>query len=189
MHAAVAERADEFTLADVIERTSGKLVSRHPHVFAAAPGGATATADEVYQNWDRLKQTEKQRASALDGVPLTLPALAASQSIQGRARRQGFVWPDIEGPLEKLREELEEFARATSAADREDEFGDILFVATNIADRLGVDAEQALRRANAKFRRRFGHVEALAREAEVDLTTLDLAALEELWARAKSLID
>lgn len=184
MHAAVAERLDEFTLGDVVEHISRKLIRRHPHVF----GDVTASsAEEVYQNWEALKQKEKPRESILDGVPATLPALAASQAIQGRARRIGFDWPDIEGRLEKLREEIDEFARANPGAEREDEFGDILFVITNIADATGIDAEQALRHANAKFRRRFGHVERLAAERGIDMKGSTLESLDALWNEAKAL--
>lgn len=184
MHAAVAERLEEFTFADVTEHISRKLIRRHPHVFGEANA---KTAHEVYQNWEALKQAEKPRSSILEGVPSTLPALAASQSIQGRARRIGFDWPDIEGPLEKLAEEIREFARAEKGdGDREDEFGDILFVIANIAQRLGVDAEQALRRANEKFRRRFGRLEALANERGINLKELDLAGLDALWNEAKA---
>ena len=182
MHSAVASRAGEFSFADVAEHIARKLIHRHPHVFGDT---AAASAEQVYQNWEKLKQQEKPRDSILEGVPVTLPALAASQSIQGRARRVGFDWPDVEGPLEKLREELGELARAADAAEREDEFGDVLFVMTNIADHLGIDAEQALRGANAKFRARFGIVERLAREAGSDLRSLDLAGLDALWDRAK----
>ncbi len=183
IHAEVARRQHEFQFADIAERAARKLISRHPHVF----GDATAsTAEEVARNWEALKQVEKPRTSILDGVPPTLPALAASQSIQGRARRIGFDWPDIEGPLDKLAEEIAEFARANGAAEREDEFGDILFVVTNIADHLGIDAEQALRGANEKFRRRFGRVEALAAGDGLDLKKLDLAGLDSLWDRAKA---
>ncbi len=183
MHAAVAERLDEFTYADVNEHIARKLIRRHPHVFGEA---RVENAEDVYQNWEALKKQEKPRASILEGVPATLPALAASQSIQGRARRIGFDWPDIEGPLEKLREEIGEFARAEGEADREDEFGDVLFVIANIAQRLGVDAEQALRRANEKFRRRFGRLEQLAAEKAIDLKALDLAGLDALWELAKA---
>jgi tetrapyrrole methylase family protein/MazG family protein len=184
MHTAVAERLDEFDLGDVMEHISRKLIRRHPHVF----GDTTApSADEVYQNWEALKQKEKPRESILDGVPSTLPALAASQAIQGRARRIGFDWPDLKGRLEKLQEEVGEFARANPGAEQEDEFGDILFVVTNIADSLGIDAEQALRGANGKFRRRFGHVERLAQERGLDLRELDIARLDALWDEAKVL--
>jgi len=157
-------------------------VRRHPHVFGE---GEAHTAEEVYRNWEALKQAEKPRTSILDGVPRTLPALAASQAIQGRARRIGFDWPDIDGPLEKLREELGELARAEDGAAREEEFGDILFTLVNIADRLVVNAEQALRRANEKFRGRFGAVERLAAGRGLDLRELDLEALDRLWEEAK----
>ena len=183
MHAAVGERNNEFTFADVAEHISRKLISRHPHVFGDT---VATTSDEVYRNWEALKQQEKPRSSVLEGVPATLPSLAASQSIQGRARRIGFDWPDIEGPLDKLAEEIGEFARAGNADEREDEFGDVLFVIANIAQRLDIDAEQALRRANMKFRARFGIVERLAAESGKDLRDLDLAGLDELWDRAKT---
>ncbi|KAA0222507.1 hypothetical protein EDM76_13545, partial [bacterium] len=135
---------------------------------------------------EALKKAEKPGTSILDGVPATLPALAASQSIQGRARRIGFDWPDVDGPLAKLVEEVEEFARAGSVDEREDEFGDILFVLANIGQRMGVDAEQALRGANEKFRRRFRTVEELAAGRGVDLKDLDLAGLDALWDEAKA---
>ncbi|MGI8925832.1 MAG: nucleoside triphosphate pyrophosphohydrolase [Tepidiformaceae bacterium] len=187
MHAEVGARSGEFTLADVTSQITTKLIRRHPHVFAGADAG---TAAEVHRNWDAIKQAEKPHESILDGLPATLPALAASQSIQGRARRTGFDWPDIDGPLEKLVEEVSEFARATAGdGDREDEFGDILFVAANIAQRLGIDAEQALRGANEKFRRRFGAMEAIALAEGIALKDLDLAALDVLWERAKRQID
>lgn len=182
MHTAVAERLEEFSTGDVVEHIARKLIRRHPHVFGE---GTASTADEVYQNWEALKKQEKPRQSILDGVPATLPALAASQAIQGRARRVGFDWPDVDGPLEKLREEITEFAQAETASEREDEFGDILFVAVNIADHLGIDAEQALRGANQKFRSRFGAVERMARERGLDLKALDLAGLDALWDEAK----
>lgn len=183
MHAAVAERLDEFAFGDITDHIARKLLRRHPHVFGDAQA---ETADDVRPMWEALKQAEKPDQSILEGVPATLPALAASQAIQGRARRVGFDWPDIEGPLDKLREELSEFARADGPADREDEFGDILFVIANLGQRLGIDAEQALRRANDKFRRRFARVETLARERGVDLKDLDLAGLDALWDEAKA---
>jgi tetrapyrrole methylase family protein/MazG family protein len=183
MHTGVAERLEEFTFADVTEHIARKIVRRHPHVFGEA---VAPTAEDVRRSWEALKQEEKPRQSILEGVPGTLPALAASQALQGRARRVGFDWPDIEGPLDKLVEEVREFGHAANAWEREDEFGDILFVVANVAQRLGVDAEQALRRANEKFRRRFGRVEQLAASRGVDLRALDLAGLDELWDEAKA---
>lgn len=183
MHAAVAERLDEFALGDVIAGIAAKLVARHPHVFA---GGAAETADDVRDAWEGLKRRERPDRSRLAGVPATLPALAGSQTLQQRARRAGFDWPDMDGPLEKLAEEIGELARAETDRDREDEFGDVLFVTAHIAQRLGVDAEQALRRANAKFRRRFAHVEREAAAERVELDALDAAALDRLWERAKA---
>lgn len=183
MHAEVGARNETFVLADMVEHIARKLISRHPHVFGE---GSASTAEEVYQNWEQLKKKEKPRDSILDGVPQSLPALAASQSIQGRARRVGFDWPDVEGPLDKLREEIAEFAHADGASERADEFGDILFVLVNIADHLGIEAEQALRGANRKFRRRFAHVERLAADRGLDLRDLDLPALDALWDEAKA---
>ncbi|MFN0095140.1 MAG: nucleoside triphosphate pyrophosphohydrolase [Dehalococcoidia bacterium] len=182
MHAEVADREGTFSLGDIAERVGRKLVHRHPHVFAQAEAG---TAEQVYQNWDALKRAEKPRDSILDGVPVSLPALAASDSMQARARRAGFDWPGMDGPLEKLAEEIAEFARAEGPKDREDEFGDILFVIAGIAGRLGIDAEQALRVANTKFRRRFGTLERIARERGLELGDPALPALE-LWAAAKA---
>ncbi len=182
MHAAVAERQGEFTLGDVIAGIAAKLVARHPHVFA---DGAAETAEEVRAGWEALKRRERPDRSRLAGVPATLPALAESQTLQGRARRAGLDWPDVEGPLDKLAEEIGEFARAETDEEREDEFGDVLFVAANIAQRLGVDGEQALRRANAKFRQRFTHMEREAAAGGRELEALDLPALNRLWDRAK----
>lgn len=184
MHAAVAQRTGDFTLADVTEHITRKLIRRHPHVF----GEATAkSSEQVYQDWEGLKKAEKPEGSILDGVPASMPSLAASQSIQGRARRVGFDWPSIDGPLEKLQEEIGEFARAGDAAAREDEFGDILFVLANIGQRLGIDAEQALRLANEKFRRRFRAMEQVAEARAIDMKALDLAGLDALWDEAKAM--
>jgi tetrapyrrole methylase family protein/MazG family protein len=183
MHAEVARREGTFSIGDITDSIGRKLIRRHPHVFGDVEAD---TPDAVAQNWEQIKKTEKPDGSILDGVPIALPALAASQSIQGRARRIGFDWPNIEGPLEKLAEEIGEFARADGAADREDEFGDILFVVANVADHLGIDAEQALRRANGKFRKRFGIVEQLAGERALDMQAMDLPALDALWDEAKA---
>lgn len=184
IHTAIAEIAGEFEMHEVIERITTKLIQRHPHVFG---DGTASTSAEVEENWEKLKKVEKRRDSILEGVPASLPALAQSQSLQGRARKVGFDWPDVAGRLEKLQEEVGEFARAANPAEQLDEFGDILAVLVNIADHFGIDAEQALRGANAKFRSRFGTVEKLARERNVEMTDMDLAGLDALWDEAKRL--
>ena len=183
MHTAVGERLGEFELGDVVSRIAAKLIARHPHVFADA---TAETAEDVRASWEVLKQKERPDRPRLEGVPTTLPALAESQTIQGRARRAGFDWPDIHGPLEKLSEEIAELALAETEQDREEEFGDVLFVIAHIAQTMGVDGEQALRRANGKFRRRFGLVERWANEQSLDLNEMDIKARDELWERAKA---
>jgi len=183
MHAAVAERLDEFELRDVIEAISSKLVARHPHVFA---GGSADSAEEVRANWEALKRKERPGHSVLAGVPSALPALAEAQTLQGRASRSGFDWPDVRGPLDKLAEEIGELALAETPEEQEDEFGDVLFAIANLSQRMGIDGEQALRRANQKFRRRFGAVEHWAREAGDELHDLSLDDLNALWDRAKA---
>lgn len=177
MHAAVANRSGEFSFGDITEAISRKMIQRHPHVFAG---------ERYRPNWEEMKKNEHPDQSVLDGVPPGLPALAQSQSIQSRARKAGFDWPDIEGPLDKLAEELGEFARAETDNEREDEFGDIIFVVANIADHLGIDAEQALRLANRKFRRRFMRLEELAAEDDIDVRTAGLEVLNQLWDQAKA---
>lgn len=182
MHAGVAERSETFSFEDVSEGIARKLVRRHPHVFAGAPGD---TAEEVFSNWEQIKKAEKARDSVLDGVPLSMPALAASQTLQGRARRAGFDWPDIRIPLAKLVEEIEELALAADAAERESEFGDVAMVLAGIGQRMGIDAEQALRGANRRFRVRFAIVEQLAREREIDLLAASVDEVVGLWSEAK----
>ena len=115
-----------------------------------------------------------------------MPALAAGQEMQERAAALGYDWPDIEGVLDKVAEELGELARAETAAERHEEFGDLLLVAVNVGRKLGIEAEAALRGANHKFRARFGRVERMARERGVALRDLDFAAMDELWDAAKA---
>jgi tetrapyrrole methylase family protein / MazG family protein len=148
-------------------------------------------AEEVKANWQRIKQQERagddqQSRSLLSGVSQSMPALAGSQAMQERAAQVGFDWPEISGVLEKLSEELEELQSAGSADAREEEFGDLLFVLVNVARWLKLDAEDALRRANQKFRSRFGIVETLARQRGVDLPSAGLNALNALWDEAKA---
>jgi MazG family protein len=188
-----------FDLADVQAAIASKIVRRHPHVF----GDAVAhTASDVNRQWERIKADERAAAaagdpagddgtpapqrSALEGISPSMPALAASQEMQERAAHLGYDWPSIDGVLDKVVEEAEELRHAASDAERSEEFGDLLFVLVNVARRRGIDAEAAVRSANAKFRRRFASVERGAAARGVALRDLDFAALDALWDAAKA---
>ena len=175
-----------FDIVEVIDAISEKMERRHPHVFGDVDA---ADAAAVKANWEAIKANEKRAAgraesSLLDDVPAGMPALVRAQKLQKRAARVGFDWPDAAGAIAKLREETEELADIPDGdADRqEDELGDVLFSAVNVARKLGLDADAALRRANAKFERRFREVET---SADAPLDTLSLDAMETLWQAAK----
>jgi ATP diphosphatase len=176
-HSRMAEEAGLFALPDVVAAISDKMERRHPHVFGDSPGGHA-------QHWERLKADEREAkgdSGALDGVAIGLPALLRAEKLQKRAARTGFDWPDADGPRAKVIEEIAEID-AASPAEREEEIGDLLFAVVNWARHLGVDAEAALRAANAKFERRFKAMEAEAGDA---FAGLDLDAKEALWTGAK----
>jgi MazG family protein len=188
-HCQLARERGEFTVADVLQRLCEKMVRRHPHVFGDS---AVADAREALSQWERIKSAEvptggKPR-SALDGVPSTLPALLRAQRLQVKAARLGFDWPTWEGAWAKVREETGEMEAALAAGDRshiQDELGDLLFSVVNLARLLDIDAEDTLRRAGAKFTRRFKEVEA---EMVAVGTTVREASPEELdraWEAAK----
>jgi ATP diphosphatase len=178
-HSRIAEEAGEFALADVVEAISTKMERRHPHIFGdadASPGWETIKAAE------RTAKSADAPEGALAGVALGLPALSRAEKLQKRAARVGFDWPDPSGPRAKIDEELVEVAEA-SEADRAEEVGDLLFAVVNWARHLGIDAEAALRSANAKFERRFAAMEA---DAGDGFTGLSLDEKEALWSAAKS---
>ena len=165
-----------------------KLVRRHPHVF----GEATASSSrEVLESWHELKRKEKAdtEASALSGVPRDLPALSHAQAVQERAAGIGFDWEDAEGVLEKVSEELREVQDAGSHEEREAELGDVLFSVVNASRWMGLDAEGALRGANARFRRRFTQMERLGRERRTPVAGLTLDQKEALWQESKRLLE
>ena len=179
--------SDRFDVADSLDEINSKLVRRHPHVFA---DGDAKTSDDVLRRWDEIKATEKPRPKGLlAGVPRSLPALVEAQQIARKAAGAGFDWPDIEQVFDKLREELAELdaARAGSHAEAvEGELGDLLFVVVNIARFLKIDPEQALRKTNAKFRRRFAHVESGLENENKTLQDASLEEMEALWQNAKT---
>jgi tetrapyrrole methylase family protein/MazG family protein len=185
LHAQIAVEEGDFSLAQVIEKISTKIKRRHPHVFGDAVVGGTA---EVLHNWEEIKREEKGEAggSMLDNVPPTLPALAQAQSYQRRVARVGFDWPNVEGVVAKVAEEIEELQRTSDAAEREEELGDLLFSVVNLARWLKVDAESALRTANARFARRFAAMEELCRQRGQRLADLSLAEQDALWEEVKN---
>lgn len=183
-HARIAEERDAFTFEDVAQSIADKMEARHPHIFGKDRSGTPQT-----QRWEELKAAERRETgavSALDGVALALPALMRAEKLQKRAARTGFDWPDKEGPAEKLIEEIGELAEAQAPDHIAEEAGDLLFAAVNLVRAHGVDAEEALRRANAKFERRFRAMEARAADQAEDFAALDLAAQEELWQDIKA---
>ena len=178
-HARMAEEAGHFAFDDVAAAIVAKLEARHPHIF----GTATERA-----GWESLKAQEravKGATSAMDGVAVALPALLRAEKLQRRAARDGFDWPDREGPAGKLIEELDELAQAPDDGARIEEAGDLLFAAVNVARSYGVAPEDALRAANAKFERRYRAMEYLAVKADEVFAGLSLDAQESLWQVVK----
>lgn len=183
LHAQIAAEAGEFELGDVIKNISSKMINRHPHVFGSLK---VKDAGEVLVNWEAIKKEERGgEVSMLDHVPRHMPALSYSQDIQARVARVGFDWEDVDGVIDKLAEEVGEFKRADSQERREQEFGDLLFTLANIARRLRVDLESALRQTNQRFCRRFAYMETLCRQRGLDLSQLSFAEQNVLWEEAK----
>jgi len=183
---AMAEDEGRFTLGQVIEGIDAKLRRRHPHVFGDEKAD---TPDEVRSRWESGKLEEKTHAareSVLDGLPRDLPALLAARRMQEKAGAVGFDWERLEDVLAKLREETDELAAEVAADDRErceQEIGDLLFSAVNVARFLSIDPEAALRKTSLRFRRRFALIEERFRGA--DLRKVGLAEMDRVWEEAK----
>jgi tetrapyrrole methylase family protein/MazG family protein len=182
MQAEIAQEAHEFSLGDVADSVREKLVRRHPHVFGDTK---VSGAEEVLRNWDALKAAEYGRESALDGVQRSLPALQWAWSLQRRAANVGFDWPDVDGALEKVREELDELREAPTVEAREGEFGDLLFTMVNVARKLGINPEDALRGTTGRFEARFRMMEQQARAVGKSLHDLDIDELDRYWEAVK----
>jgi XTP/dITP diphosphohydrolase/ATP diphosphatase len=194
-YAQMASEAGYFTLRDVADALSAKLIRRHPHVF----GEAVATdSDAVLHNWEQIKREEKlsqpvgaQMNSMLEDIPRSMPAMLEATKLGSRAAKVGFDWPEIEGLFDKLAEETAELRSELAASSREernerieDELGDLLFTAVHLARHLQLDPEFALRRSSAKFRRRFAAMERAA-GAPAALESLSAEQLDALWNQAK----
>jgi nucleoside triphosphate diphosphatase len=192
-YAQMASEAGYFTISDVAANLNAKLIRRHPHIFA----GAEATdADAVLRNWEQIKRVEKQalgaaQESMLDDVPRSMPAMLEAGKLGSKAAKIGFDWQNADGLFEKLQEEIAELQAELSSsapsapAAAEEELGDLLFTAANLARHLKIDPESALRASNAKFRRRFRAMESTAGGTEA-LAARTPAELEDLWNQAKN---
>ena len=180
LHAEIASETKSFLLDDVITSISEKLVRRHPHVFGDLDVKDT---DTVLANWEHIKRLEK-KGSALNGVPNHMPALAAAKRLQEKASRVGFDWKTLEPVLDKVREEIDELVSAPPECV-EDEMGDVLFALANLARFMKMDAEEALRKANDKFRRRFMIVEDKVRDSGREMKSYSLEELDVFWEEAK----
>ncbi len=196
-HAQIASEQKLFDFGDVVAGIVGKMLRRHPHVFADAEAGS---AEDQRRSWESIKARERKEdrrasTSALDGVPLGMPATIRARMLQKRAAGVGFDWRDVRKVLDKLREEVEELdtelAASETAANRDrlrEELGDVLFTAVNVARHLELDPETALVEANARFERRFKAMETEVRAGRAPARTmsqLDVEALESLWQQVK----
>ena len=188
-HAQIEKEAGTFDIGNVCDGVCKKLIERHPHVF----GNVQAeTSEEVLNNWDAIKRKSKKQTTqgaAMQKVPLELPALMRAQKLQDKARKAGFDWEEIGGALDALESEIAELKTAKDdSAAAEEELGDVLFSAVNVARFLHVDAEQALTGASNKFLRRYLLVEELAAKRGIDMKQTPIAELDKLWIEAKSML-
>lgn len=186
LQAQIANEEERFNISQVIQSIHSKIVRRHPHVFGDLKLDGV---EGVLANWEKLKEEERGKKNdgkgLLDGVPLALPALSQAQEYQDRAARVGFDWNEIDGVLDKVKEEIEELKRAETDFELASEIGDLFFALVNAARWKNVDAESALRRTNAKFKKRFAHVEQGAKRQGRNLSELSLDEMESLWQEAK----
>lgn len=188
LNSQIAYEAKEFNFTDAVKCIYDKIIRRHPHVFGDLKLDGV---EGVLQNWEKLKEKErkgkKEDKGILDGVPVALPALSQAQEYQDRAARVGFDWPEIEGVLEKIREEIVEIKTAENPEQVKSELGDLFFVLVNLARWRDVDAESALREANLKFKKRFAYVENGAKAQGRNLSDMTLEEMDSFWNEAKRL--
>ncbi len=186
-HCDIAETSNTFSLIDVMQQETEKLVRRHPHVFGDVQ---VNSINEVHENWARIKKEEGKRGT-LEGIPRQLPALQRAYRIQERAAEVGFDFPDGNSNWEKVEEEVGEFKalvqRESTADEKEKEFGDILFALVNYARFNGLQPENALRRTNAKFEQRFRHIEQQLEAQGKSIEDVDLQEMDKYWDEAKAL--
>jgi tetrapyrrole methylase family protein / MazG family protein len=188
-HAVIAEEHGDFAVNDIIDTLNAKLIRRHPHVFADLK---VDNIDQLIENWERIKQTEKgaARKSALSGVPDHLPALLKAQKITEKAARVGFDWAHVDEVFAKVLEELKEFEETMFENDQERmeaELGDLLFAIVNLGRFLSLNPEEALRKTIVRFMKRFSHIEDTLHAGSKELQEVSLAELDLLWEEAKTI--
>ena len=192
-HSTIAAEKGDFTIDEVVKGVTEKLILRHPHVFGEKE---LATASDVLNNWDKLKadereksgKTSKEKNSILDDVPVRFPALLEGLKLTKKAGKVGFDWENTEQILDKLNEELNELNVAVAAGEQEEieeEIGDLLFVVTNLARKLDVEPETALKKTNRKFRERFSYIEKELKERGRTFEDSNLEEMDNLWNEAK----
>ena len=185
-HARLAEEEGAFTMQDVVDEIVNKLIRRHPHVYGTIEVGSS---DEVLQNWDAIKQTEKkERTHVLDGVTKGQPALMRAYKLNSKAAKAGFDWPDNDGVWNKVMEEAAELKEAVvfkNKEEQEHELGDLLFSIAAYAKHIGLEPETALNAANNRFVKRFSYVESCVEESGRDWKDFTLAELDAFWNKAK----
>ncbi len=181
-HSVLAAKEQVFDINDVIAGVTEKMISRHPHVFGSL---ILSTSSEVLDRWEGFKKKEGKKR-VLEGIPKSLPALMRAEKLQAKAARVGFDWPDVEGALEKVAEEIRELAEAKRPENVAAEMGDILFAVVNVARFLGVDPEEALQKTNDKFERRFNFIEDSLISQGKTWDEMSLEELDGLWEKAKS---
>jgi nucleoside triphosphate diphosphatase len=183
-HAQMAAEEGSFTLDDVIAGVVTKMIRRHPHVFGDEEARSAGVAKTFWED-NKAKEREGQpKKGLLDNVPLALPGLTRAVKLQSKAAKVGFDWPSVDNVYDKIAEEIAEF-KAAPPDKREEEFGDLLFAVANVARHLGIDPEAALRGANAKFQRRFAHIEERLSQQGRSPGESDLAEMDSLWDEAK----
>jgi tetrapyrrole methylase family protein/MazG family protein len=187
MHSVIAAEENLFTLNDVIDTISEKLIRRHPHVFGK---NGVSSVEEVLVNWENIKKDEKKdRRSILDGIPKALPSLQKAYKLQEKAKKVGFDWENAEDCTKKVEEEfleLKEAIKYKSFDEIESEFGDVMFSLINLSRFLNINADKALQKTNEKFKKRFQYIENELSKTGLSFEDVSIEFLEELWQKSKN---
>ncbi|MCX8083851.1 MAG: nucleoside triphosphate pyrophosphohydrolase [Calditerrivibrio sp.] len=188
LHAVIAEEESYFTLNEVIKNISDKLIRRHPHVFGDVE---VKSSDDVMINWEKIKKEEKKDRSILDEIPKGLPSIQKALKLQDRARKVGFDWDSADDCMNKVIEEFEEFKSAVSIKSKEDmehEMGDLLFAIINFSRFLNINPDEALRKTNYRFLKRFSYIEKKLAENNLKFEDVTIETLDKFWEEAKKIV-